>query len=93
MRASRYVEVSYELATEDHTRFYAVLIHKNEAPASLSPTLALTEAKKRLLRAHPGALRISEFMQRLVEDDRYEQIEKEIRAGTWTGWEFEKANG
>lgn len=77
----RYVELAYDLP-DSRTNFFAALTK------STHPDEAVTNAIKELLRKHPKATNIQEFMQRVITPEKAQRILEKFRAGTWDGWDF-----
>lgn len=80
--AIRYVEVSYRLPDTELIQFRAVVTRAG------SPNDAVREAADDTLRAHPEAIEVEEFMQRIVSEEKAGEILQAFNDGKWGGWTF-----
>ena len=78
--AYRYVEIHYFLPDLIERQFRAVVTEAD------SPKNATLEAKRNTFREHPKATNVEEFMQRMIDKNKADEISERMRNGDWHGW-------
>jgi hypothetical protein len=80
--AMRYIELTYALPGAPALQWRAAVL---SAP---TPNKAVAAARADLLRDHPQASDVEEYMQRKLTPESAAEIAGQMRAGTWEGWAF-----